>query len=281
TVPKNAENPPLMMIIGGSGPTDRNGTVGPNQPYRDIAWGLSTNGIATLRYDKRTKTYGEKIIKEEIEPTMQFEYIEDIFHAIRFVTEKEGLKFSEIYLAGHSLGAIVTPYVGKKSELVNGIILLAAPARRLAQISLDQNKYFAPISRITNEQLNQIEEMFNKLLNHELPPDTVIDPNSNLKASYYYDTDNYQTMDLLEDFNKPVLILLGEEDFQTLMEKDYNILQEKFSDRRNFTFKSFDELNHLFIKTEPGIFHTTEEYTKQGFVDQRVIETIASWIKNR
>jgi hypothetical protein len=269
----------LVIIIGGSGPTDRNGTVGPKQPYRDIAWGLSTNGIATLRYDKRTKVYGEKIIKEEIEPTMQFEYIEDIFQAINFVSKMETV--SEIYLAGHSLGGIVTPYSGKKSESVDGIILLAAPARRLAQISLDQNKYFAPLSGITEEQLTQIETLFGKLLDHELPPKTIIDPNANLKASYYYDTYNYQTLVSLEDFKKPVLVLQGEEDFQILMDKDFKVLKEKFSDKNNFTFRSFERLNHLFIETEPGVFHTTEEYTKQGFVDEKVIETIVNWIKNK
>ncbi|MFO7881256.1 MAG: DUF3887 domain-containing protein [Kosmotogaceae bacterium] len=279
TIPKDAKSAPLVIIIGGSGPTDSNGSVGPNQPYRDIAWGLSTNGIATLRYDKRTKVYGEKIAKDKIEPTMEFEYIEDIFQAIRFASEMERFRFSEIYLAGHSMGTIVTPYVCKNSNFVDGIILLAAPARRLAQISLDQNKYFAPISGITEEQLTQIEALFGKLLDHELPPETIIDPNSNLKASYYYDTDNYQTMVSLENFNKPVLILQGEEDFQTLIEKDFYVLKDKFSDRKNFTFKSFDKLNHLFIETEPGIFHTTEEYRKQGFVDEKVIETIVNWIK--
>ncbi|MEA2065817.1 MAG: alpha/beta hydrolase [Thermotogota bacterium] len=278
TIPKNTESFPMVIIIGGSGPTDRNGTVGPNQPYRDIAWGLSTNGIATLRYDKRTKVYGEKIIEEEIEPTMQFEYIEDIFQAINFVSKMETV--SEIYLAGHSLGGIVTPYSGKKSESVDGIILLAAPARKLAQISLDQNKYFAPISGITEEQLGQIEKMFKELLDHKLPPETIIDPNANLKASYYYDTDKYQTLVSLEDFKKPVLVLQGEEDFQTLMDKDFNVLKEKFSDKKNFTFRSFERLNHLFIETETDIFHTTEEYTKQGFVNKRVIETIINWIKS-
>jgi dienelactone hydrolase len=281
TIPKDAKSAPLVIIIGGSGPTDRNGTVGPNQPYRDIAWGLSTNGIATLRYDKRTKVYGEKIIEGEIEPTIQFEYIEDIFQAIRFASEMERFRFSKIYLAGHSMGTIVTPYVCKNSNFIDGIILLAAPARRLAQISLDQNKYFAPISGITQEQLGQIEKMFIQLLDHQLPPETIIDPNTNLKASYYYDTDNYQTLVSLEDFKKPVLVLQGEEDFQTLVDKDFNVLKEKFSDNENFTFRSFERLNHLFIETEPGIFHTTREYTKQGFVDEKVIETIVNWIKNK
>src|SRR5690606_18697813 len=48
---------PAVVLVHGSGPNDRDGTIGPNHPLRDIAHGLAARGIATLRYDKRTKVH--------------------------------------------------------------------------------------------------------------------------------------------------------------------------------------------------------------------------------
>ena len=49
-----------MVLVHGSGPNDRDETVGASKPFRDLAWGLATKGVAVLRYEKRTKAYAEK-----------------------------------------------------------------------------------------------------------------------------------------------------------------------------------------------------------------------------
>ena len=60
TVPVNKSGPPSPAIVPvhGSGPNDRDETVGASKPFRDLAWGLATKGVAVLRYEKRTKEYG-------------------------------------------------------------------------------------------------------------------------------------------------------------------------------------------------------------------------------
>src|SRR5665254_10563 len=50
-----------VVLVQGSGPSDRDETIGPNKPFRDIAWGLASAGIAVLRYDKRTFVYGAQM----------------------------------------------------------------------------------------------------------------------------------------------------------------------------------------------------------------------------
>jgi hypothetical protein len=52
---------PILILVHGSGPNDRDETIGPNKPFRDIAWSLAEKGIATLRYDKRTLVYQKEI----------------------------------------------------------------------------------------------------------------------------------------------------------------------------------------------------------------------------
>jgi hypothetical protein len=58
TMPKGTGPFPAVVLIAGSGPQDRDETIGPNKPLRDLAWGLASQGIAVLRYDKRTLVYG-------------------------------------------------------------------------------------------------------------------------------------------------------------------------------------------------------------------------------
>lgn len=52
--PTDGESVPGAVIVHGSGPTDRDGTHGPNKPYKQLAWGLASRGVPVLRCDKRT-----------------------------------------------------------------------------------------------------------------------------------------------------------------------------------------------------------------------------------
>jgi hypothetical protein len=62
TMPAAGKGPfPAVVLVHGSGPNDRDETLGPNKPFRDLAWGLATQGIAVLRYEKRTREHAAKI----------------------------------------------------------------------------------------------------------------------------------------------------------------------------------------------------------------------------
>jgi hypothetical protein len=57
SLPKGVGFFPAVVLVHGSGPHDRDETIGPNKPFRDLANGLASRGIAVLRYEKRTKQY--------------------------------------------------------------------------------------------------------------------------------------------------------------------------------------------------------------------------------
>ena len=61
SIPNGTEPLSCVILVHGSGPNDRDETIGPNKPFKDIAWGLASKGIAVLRYDKRTKIYPTEI----------------------------------------------------------------------------------------------------------------------------------------------------------------------------------------------------------------------------
>ena len=65
TLPKGDGPFPAVVLVHGSGPNDRDETIGPNKPFKDIAQGLASQGIAVLRYDKRTKVYPQEMAQTQ------------------------------------------------------------------------------------------------------------------------------------------------------------------------------------------------------------------------
>src|SRR5699024_1044553 len=90
TLPKeNQENLPAVILVHGSGPQDRDETIFSNKPFRDIAWGLAEQGIAVVRYDKRTLVYGEEIERDLSNLTAYEETVEDAIRASELAKNDE------------------------------------------------------------------------------------------------------------------------------------------------------------------------------------------------
>ncbi len=139
-----------MVLVHGSGPNDRDETVGLTKCFRDLAWGLTSRGIAVLRYDKRTFKYGNKFTPELLESfTINEEVIEDALSAIKVMQDYPGI--SDVYLLGHSLGATMAPRIGEFMPSLAGLILMAAITRPLEDVILDQSLIFT-ISRVLYHQ---------------------------------------------------------------------------------------------------------------------------------
>ena len=58
---------PGLVLVGGSGPVDRDASIGPNKPFRDIALGLASHGTCVLRYDK-PEDYGFMFTRSFVDP---------------------------------------------------------------------------------------------------------------------------------------------------------------------------------------------------------------------
>ncbi|HAA86287.1 MAG TPA: dienelactone hydrolase, partial [Kosmotogaceae bacterium] len=195
TVPTDRESFPLVILVQGSGSHDADVTIGPNKIFRDIAWGLASRGIGVLRYEKRTYRYGSQIIEEGVIPIAEVEYIDDLVVIVEQARTIPGV--SDIILAGHSLGGSVVPWVAEETE-ADGIILLAASPKRLAEISLGQNIDLAEEYGVSQEVLDQVIELFNMILDHALPEGMIVDPQFGITTDYYYSFDRYLAMPVLK-----------------------------------------------------------------------------------
>ncbi|MGZ5842063.1 MAG: alpha/beta hydrolase [Xanthobacteraceae bacterium] len=136
--PNGIERPPVVLLIAGSGPTDRNGNqhgAGPGT-LRQIAEQLAGRGIASLRYDKRG--VGRSEAKSTREEDVDLEsFVEDAAAFMTWLEQRADL--GPRYVAGHSEGGLIAMRLAAGRPLA-GLVLLATPGRRLGEVMRDQLK---------------------------------------------------------------------------------------------------------------------------------------------
>ncbi|MBR3018011.1 MAG: alpha/beta fold hydrolase [Clostridia bacterium] len=173
TLPAEAENPlPAVVLVHGSGPNDRDETVGQTKPFRDLAYGLAGQGIAVLRYDKRTYAYGASYTQEDLQTfTVREETIDDAVAAAELLRSDPRVDPERIYLIGHSMGAMLAPRIAQENPgLFAGIILLSGTPKTLADIVLSQNQALvdalSPLEKIVgNMQMAGLRQSWQNVLN--------------------------------------------------------------------------------------------------------------------
>lgn len=279
TIPVGAGPFPAVVLVHGSGPNDRDETIGPNKPFKDLATGLASRGIAVLRYEKRTKQYGAKIVAVP-NLTAKEEVLDDALAAVELLRKTEGIDAKRIFVLGHSLGGMFLPRIGKLDPNIAGLIALAGATRALEDVIPEQLAYLfsldGTVSPEEQKQIDQAKEQAAKvkaLKPEDTSSTTVI---FGAPVSYWLDLRGYDPAESAKALKQPMLILQGERDYQVTME-DFKRWNAALSGKRNVTLKSYPGLNHLFIA---GTTRSTPlEYDQPGHVDERVIDDIAAWLK--
>ena len=140
-MPKGAGPFPAAILVQGSGPQDRDETFGPNAPFRDLAWGLASDGIAVLRYDKRTHAYGTQMAADP-NITVREETTDDAVRAVDLLRSTPLVDPARVFLVGHSLGAYLAPRIAAQAAgRLDGIAMLEAPSTALPQLIVMQEEY--------------------------------------------------------------------------------------------------------------------------------------------
>lgn len=270
TVPKEIDRYPLVILIHDSGALDRDSTVGPNKPFRQIAWGLATQGVAVLRYDKRTFVFGERL--SQTSPSIETEVIEDVIKAITAASRIPSV--SSIFLAGHGLGGRVAPTIAMRDSRVDGIILMATPSRRELQVIIDKQKYISSLNKgEIGQQTQLLTDYLQIALEGKLPPGA---PVLAATAGYYYELDRMNPIETIRELEIPVLIVQGDADFESTVQ-DYIMFMNALWTKINVYFQLLPGLDHYFMPVE-GEISTPDNYYEFRHVDGRLIDTLFSWI---
>ena len=268
---------PAVVLVHGSGPHDRNETIGPNRPFLDLARGLAAHGIAVLRYEKRSKARPQDFAGDGW--TVDLETVDDAVAAVAALRADPRIDGRRIYVAGHSLGAMMAPRIGARSDAA-GLVLLAAPARPLEDIVLEQvGRLAAMDGTVDADEQARIDALaagaaqVKALGAGEEPPagPMLLD----LPASYWRDLRDYDPVAALAALSVPALVVHAGRDIQVTA-PDFARWRDAFSGSSRVQLREFPALNHLLIAgSGPG---TTAEYFKQGHVDAALVDAVAGWI---
>jgi uncharacterized protein len=276
TVPVGKRAVPGVVLVHGPGPHDRDEEIYSNRVFRDLAEGLSSRGIAVLRYDKRTLTYGDKM--GDMAFTLDQETVEDAVRAIGVLRQQPEVAANRVYVLGHSLGGYAAPRIASRDGKLAGIIFFAANARPIEDVALDQNDYLAHLQGDPSPEIQQRLDALKaevgrvKNLQPGTPPPQLL---LGLPGVYLMDLKNYNPPAQAKQLNIPMLFLLGGRDFQ-ITSKDFALWKAALAGRDNVQFKEYPALNNIFVAGEgkPG----PSDYLKQGNVDPAVINDIATFI---
>ena len=281
TVPRGKGPFPAVILVHGSGPQDRDETIGPNKPFRDLAWGLATRGVAVLRYEKRTKQYTAEMANMKDKITVEEETIADVLEAVSLLLNTPEVDIKRIIVAGHSLGGMLIPKIGLRDERISGYIILAGTTRPMEDVIYEQFEYIFNLDdRLTEDEQKQLEELRNQVKTAKSAELSEKTPSSllplGIPATYWLDLRDYDPAKEATKLKKPLLILQGERDYQVTM-KDYKRWQESLASHDNVQMKLFPSLNHLFMQGEGK--SGPSEYEKPAHVNLSVIDTIVEWIR--
>ena len=279
-MPRGAHNPPVAILIHGSGQGNYNSAFGGMTFFHDIAKGLAEQGVASIRFNKRHRQH------PPLPPyaTIFTETIYDVHYAIDFALDHADL--GEIFLVGFSQGGIVAPHIAYERPEVAGIVSLAGSPRGFFEIIVSQSGHlryraaglgvpipsFVPVDwvlrhvlAVDEDEMPEAFETFNNIavaLGFPIP--------------FMRSMSDLSTSDIIGYVQIPFLILQGEEDLQIFAAYDFTAWQYLLYGRENATFILYPGLNHFFAPHVPELgFNQTRA---QVDVDAQVIDDMAQWI---
>ena len=264
-----------VVLVHGSGPQDRDSTIGPNRPLLDIARGLAERGVAVLRYEKRTKAHPQQFADGG---SIDLETTDDAVAAVALLRGQTGINPKRVFVFGHSQGAMMAPRIGARDPQIAGLILLAAPSRPLLDILIEQNRRLSILndgktSDAENTAIQQLVDSVSAVRKgREM---TAAQSPMGLPPAYWRSVEAVDAVAEAKAIAQPMLILQGARDIQ-VVDADWQGWKRAFHDSPRVTFKLYETLNHLGIPGEGD--GNLQEYQTPGHVAPELIADVAAWI---
>lgn len=289
TVPETDEAVPGVVLVHGSDPggtADKNlrtapAELGPDRgskPFRDLAEGLASRGVAVLRYDRRTHACPGSL--EPSQHTLNRVTVADARVALDELRATDGVDSDRVAVAGLSLGGMAVPQIARLEGDLLGGIALAAPARPFHELFVDQFNHLATVGDHEWEQMaglaDQWEPQIEQIRDGEYNLSDVVIGHP---GALWNSLESYDPVERARDLEGPLLFLQGGRDYQATVADDFSVWESELADRPQTSFQQYDNLNHLFQYGEgPSV---SMEYNLYNPVDAAVVEDIAEWVTDQ
>lgn len=307
TLPTSKGPFPVVLLIAGSGPIDRDETVFGHKPFLVLADYLTRQGIAVLRFDKRGcgKSTGN------YDKATSQDFSDDVLAGIAYIKSRQEVNSNQIGLIGHSEGGIIAPMVAAKSKDVAFVVLMAGTGVNGEEILYEQCALIQRAVGATEDTINQCrkfqEQMFT-LVKTEPDPQIAAEQMQEIAKNYkatLLETQEKVTLEHLErlaarvntdwfryyltfdpsttlkQVRVPVLVLNGELDLQVSSKQNLLVISKilEESGNKDFTIVELPKLNHFFQTCETG---SIAEYAKiEETISPSVLNLITEWVLER
>jgi hypothetical protein len=310
TLPKKKGVFPVVILISGSGPQNRDEELLGHKPFLVLSDFLTKNGIAVLRYDDR----GTALSKGDFKTATSADFATDVESAIAYLKTRKEINKNKIGLLGHSEGGLIAPMVASKSKDVAFIVLLAGIGMQGDSLLLLQKKLIEEASGVSKEdiqkgqlsnrkifdivkkstsleQLNadltiHFKQIVKDIPNHQKPAEMSDDDFVKLQVKqiaspwiqYFI---KYNPEATLEKVKCPVLAMNGEKDLQVPPKENLEAIKKAITKGGNkrVTTKELPNLNHLFQECKTG---SPDEYaTIEQTYSPIVLNEIVKWLQTQ
>ena len=299
TLPQGPGPFPVAILLGGSGPHDRDETIEGHRPFLVLADHLTRKGIAVLRFDKRG--VGKSTGNYDQATTQDF--AADAQSAVAYLKTRKEIDPRRLGLIGHSEGGLTAPIVASRSTDIAWVVLLAAPALKGEDILLLQSELIMKVSGIDEEQISRTLD-FNKqtyaLARQEkdpavfesklsdlvqstgmgalVPPSTLQAQVRTMASPWFRDILDYDPLPALRKTLCPLLALNGQKDLQVPPKENLYKIKKTLEDAGNKAFETSEMpgLNHLFQHAPTG---SPSEY---GGIEETMapeaLDAVSGWV---
>lgn len=302
TSPFSKTSFPVVILISGAGPSDRDGSILGHKPLGILADYLTRQGIAVLRFDKRGcgKSTGD------YHNATTEDFASDVLAGIEYLQSRKDIDSTQIGLIGHSEGGIIAPMVALKSDKIAYLVLMAACAINGEEMMCSWSESIEKDKGSTAESIEKDrkykKELFTVLKNEknfdgaakqlrkiilshtisEEKKDEAIDAEVNyLNTHWLRYFLAYDPAVALRKIQIPVLALNGELDKQILSKQNLPAISQALEEAGNQNYKAIElpKLNHIFQTCQDGSF---TEYAKiEETLSPVALNLIAEWILER
>ena len=276
TMPRGRGRFPAAILLSGGGPFDRDGSAGPLKPLKDLAWGLASKGVASVRFDKPTAVHATALAQLP-QFTATDEYLPYARDAFRQLRQHPQISTERIHLIGHSMGGKLAPRIAAAESGIAGLVLLAADATPLQRSAVRVAHYLADLALVPAEMVANVQRQAAIAESPDLSPST---PPEELPlgytGAYLLDLRDYDPAATAKNLPTPMLILQGGRDYQVTVAEDLALWKAAVGDRPDVTIRVYDADNHMFT---PGTGPSTPaEYSTPANIDPAVIDDIIRWL---
>lgn len=268
---------PAVILVHGSGPNDMDESIYGNKPFKDIAMGLYNQGIAVLRYDKRTMTYGQVIYNENYDDfTIYDETIDDAVLGVAYLKSLPGIDPDRIFVMGHSLGANLGPLIGEKADIA-GLLLVAGNVTPLHELMVEQFEFIynldGALSDEELENLKVIKASRDRINSQDIDMYSA-EELFGIPAKYWMDLRSYNPVEVASQLDMPIALFQGDRDYQVTL-REHELWSQGLENAKAYRY---EKLNHLMIEGEGQ--SRPEEYMNAGHVDSVFIKDMADFIQS-